>query len=671
MENKMNPKKLFWIDEDYDILYNKGTKNSLESKPEYISLNSFKDLNSAFKALEKLSYEVVFILVRRKYYEDYYYRLKELRPTLNCIPKTMIFTRLDIKLILEGKEEEKKIKIIKDKEVLESIGDEYYNPGKICVVPTEVLQYIGNCIGVDLAQEMNTEIFHSEEIHDNNFENIIIEYLYSKVKTREYLINDLSEITNFCIKLKKDHPSKDLNGFNDEILESNQSIPFEKIIQFWIHYFTDDNTFNIFLNKDLQDNIFSNYNTFIKALNKGLVKKYLNSKFDSTLYYCCSMKQYELETLEKNSKNSKKELIYSRQFLSFSQDKNVSLKFIAKQKNDSTNLVLFELDASKSKELFASNIDIEKFSKNPKNKEVIFLPYTCFIIDGEIKEDTFEKRKYKKIKLNYLGNYENQIKKAINNINEMKIKDLIEKPKNEFIKDIKKKYENDNQNMDEYDLIKSLNVEAGLIKEKMKNKKDYKNEIKIKMIGEGKFLGDDFFNLYHWMLNIYFDNVLQEEPTNKISGMPPKSIKIEIKYPLFDCERMFYLCENISEIKFITFDTSKVTNMKEMFSGCFELKAINVNDFDTTNVNDMSCMFYQCSSLRNLDLSKFNTRNVTTMSAMFYFCESLENLNFDLAKMHTDKLEDVSFMLKLCISLKNYDVSKFDLGKIKYREGFF
>ena len=138
----------------------------------------------------------------------------------------------------------------------------------------------------------------------------------------------------------------------------------------------------------------------------------------------------------------------------------------------------------------------------------------------------------------------------------MKIKDLIEKPKNEFIKDIKKKYENDNQNMDEYDLIKSLNAEAGLIKERMKNKKDYKNEIKIKMIGEGKFLGDDFFNLYHWMLNIYFDNVLQEEPTNKISGIPPKSIKIEIKYPLFDCERMFYLCENISEIKFITFDTS-------------------------------------------------------------------------------------------------------------------
>ena len=45
------------------------------------------------------------------------------------------------------------------------------------------------------------------------------------------------------------------------------------------------------------------------------------------------MKQYELETLEKNSKNSKKELIYSRQFLSFSQDKNVSLKFITKQKN--------------------------------------------------------------------------------------------------------------------------------------------------------------------------------------------------------------------------------------------------------------------------------------------------------------------------------------------------
>ena len=174
------------------------------------------------------------------------------------------------------------------------------------------------------------------------------------------------------------------------------------------------------------------------------------------------------------------------------------------------------------------------------------------------------------------------------------------------------------------------------------------------------------------MLKIYFDDVLQEEKTNEINEQFPPKIKVEIDFPIFDCERMFYLCDNIAEINFIRFDTSKVTNMSSMFSDCDSLIKVNADKFDTSNVTNMSCMFYKCSSLKKLDLSNFKTDNVTDMSAMFLLCYSLEDLNFDFSKLNIGKLEYITSIFRCCYSLNNYDLSEFDLSKIKKenREGY-
>ena len=72
----------------------------------------------------------------------------------------------------------------------------------------------------------------------------------------------------------------------------------------------------------------------------------------------------------------------------------------------------------------------------------------------------------------------------------------------------------------------------------------------------GKFISDSFFKKYNWMFDIYFDDVLQDITTNEINQIIPDIIKIEINYPLFDCEKMFYECDNIKEINFAKFDTS-------------------------------------------------------------------------------------------------------------------
>jgi surface protein len=211
-------------------------------------------------------------------------------------------------------------------------------------------------------------------------------------------------------------------------------------------------------------------------------------------------------------------------------------------------------------------------------------------------------------------------------------------------------------------------LQAKLIKEKNK----YKNIIEIEMERKGKFISDTFFKKYYWMLDIYFDDVLQEIITNEIDETNQVilgKIRIEIDYPLFDIEKIFYDCNNIKKINFIKFDTSHIKSLESMFSECNSLMSVNFDTFDTKNVTNMSCLFYDCYLLEELDLSKFKLDNVIDMSSMFYMCKNLKELNFNLAEKNTKKLKDISFLFKGCYSLKNYDLSKFDMSKIEYKEG--
>jgi len=65
------------------------------------------------------------------------------------------------------------------------------------------------------------------------------------------------------------------------------------------------------------------------------------------------------------------------------------------------------------------------------------------------------------------------------------------------------------------------------------------------------------------------------------------------------------------------FDTSNVTNMRDMFNGSSRLTSLNVSGWDTRNVTDMSGMFLETTSLASLNLSGWDTRSVTSMNGMF------------------------------------------------------
>ena len=129
-----------------------------------------------------------------------------------------------------------------------------------------------------------------------------------------------------------------------------------------------------------------------------------------------------------------------------------------------------------------------------------------------------------------------------------------------------------------------------------------------------------------------------------------------------DMRNMFYNCKNLTSLDVSNFDTSKVTNMYYMFYSCESLTSLDVSNFDTSNVTSMSNMFYGCESLTSLDVSNFDTSNVTTMDGMFIRCESLTTL--DVSNFDTSKVTAINSMFSNCYKLISLDCSNWDISKV-------
>ena len=91
-------------------------------------------------------------------------------------------------------------------------------------------------------------------------------------------------------------------------------------------------------------------------------------------------------------------MIYSRSFLSFSKKKEEALKFLYENTNDEQVSSILEVNGLQEKidenEFYSSNAYIKEFSRFPKEDEVLFFPFSSFIItdieDGE--EEKIEKK---------------------------------------------------------------------------------------------------------------------------------------------------------------------------------------------------------------------------------------------------------------------------------------
>ena len=630
------------IDDTYKDPYNERLVNHLKSSSEKgnFEFKPFEQMEPAFEEMKKYPFIVILVIVRGILYQDYYKKLKELNinKALNYIPITFIYTGSQYRKVLEGKEKDKEGKL--EMETLISIGDEFYNPGGYGSHPYEVYNFIKKYWNLDLSPKLESASFYFEPCNDDII--FVMIALINSYYKRNILIKE-NDIKDFHYLLRTLYSSEN-NAINDFFCLKFYNRDLEA--KFLIKYYTSEKTFNLAMNNDFNNNYFSTYMPFIKILYRGLHNKILKSKFDVPLYFGGSLNDDNFKKLKKDLEEKKISLVYSKQFQIFTQLEDIAKNNLLDIKDKKSVPILYKLSKLEAQEAYTSNIDIGDFSCYPNNKEVLFFPYTCFIAE-KIEEKKVKigskNMEIKIIKLNYLGNYSKNInqKKLIEDLNEDKIQQLLENKSINFMKDINEKNKNEFPIIEENVFIKSLLLEANLIKEKNKPK----NIIEIKMKGRGLFIGDYFFNKYNSMLDIYFDDELQDITTNEINQIIQDKIRIEINYPLFDLEMMFFDCDNITEINFVQFETQKVTNM--------------------------SCLFYNCFSLEILDLSKFKLDNVINMSAMFYMCKNLKYLNFNLAEKNTNKLEDISYLFKGCFNMKNYDFSNFDFSKIKNNDGIF
>ena len=120
-------------------------------------------------------------------------------------------------------------------------------------------------------------------------------------------------------------------------------------------------------------------------------------------------------------------------------------------------------------------------------------------------------------------------------------------------------------------------------------------------------------------------------------------------------------------------DTSAITDMSGLFNGMFPknkfyIRRIDFTGWDTSNVTDMKEMFLNCKELQWLDLSMFNTSKVTDMSKMFYNCEKLWEL--DVSSFDTSNVETMQKMFMKCAMLRA-DLSNFKLKKAVHLEYMF
>ena len=278
-------------------------------------------------------------------------------------------------------------------------------------------------------------------------------------------------------------------------LNDVKNIPLEIVTKFWIRYYTSESSFYPYMNTQLMKNIPENYEIFVRAMYKGIEKKYLKSEYNVRLYRCQLISNEEIDIIEKNLI-----LVYSRAFLSFSKDKERAINFLKKGNNYLTP-VMFIVNSINLEEAFSSNAEVEQFSIYNTEKEVLFFPFSSFIVDEKITTQIIKGIKTKIINLNYLGKYRKEIEKKINTLDENKIKILLSRD-SKFVKDISSIKLNENKiEQNQIELKKAIQKAVNKVKEETfivwkseekKNNFEIINPFKILGISENEKNIEDF-----------------------------------------------------------------------------------------------------------------------------------------------------------------------------------
>ena len=394
-----------WFDENIDNNENQNYLKILNSITVCKGFNSLdKGFNSFFsvKKEEKNNFRLIFVIVSGKFFGRYIKKLKEKINEIINIPYTYIFTSNYFKKILLKQESDKNHKISYD--TMESVNNGFFNPGGVYDDFNELL--------IDLKTKKNyEEITIQKRLTEKlNYEGILtFEYLKSE--------EDLLAIALYKDIITNDKTTKeDCKQFHNYILSFDNKelnniiknlnlfgyIPFQILSKYWVRLYTVESQFYKILNNDLMKSIlYDNYKIFIKMMYTGVSINSIKSYPGKFLYRGSSINKIEIEKIKQYNEKGKLSnvVVFSKAFLSFSEDKEEAIKFCGN--TDGNKIGCLYILQNNNINLKESNADIHNFSVFPNEKEILFFPGSSFITSKlkDIDDNKIE------ITLNYNGKF--------------------------------------------------------------------------------------------------------------------------------------------------------------------------------------------------------------------------------------------------------------------------
>ena len=689
---------IIWIDINLDNQENSQYTKELESI-KILKLKLFKKVYEAIIYMKTIKFEETKIIVSGSLYSELVENFKENIIYMCIIPKIIVFTH-------------NKDEFLKYNKDFKNKDNGFYNLGGIATEFKEIKAFInikskkdcatttqnlGNQNGennsLSIMNKIGEKLFGKSNDIQLTFEYIdrkekLILPLFFKVLIDNVSENNMESYTNFLFSIysKKFQQIKELF----DTIESIPKVPIEILSKYYARLFTTESDFHKDLNKDLRLNKIDKYLSYIKALYEGVKLKSLPLANNNILYRGSIISNSEINKI-KNYINNKisglpSSILFSKSFLSFSKEEKLAKAFLNKDNIDNNlSKVLFILEKEDNIGYnLSTHGDIETISCFPKEKEVLFFPFSSFEIK-EINDLKINKEKGYEIKLLYLGKYLEEIENDKNIIiKENKIPDsefknqlmefgLIEKEKIESIniKTLYNSYKKYEKEIENNFIIGEINIGPEDINKDIQIINSFENYKSMKRYKEED---DDWKYENEEQIKANIEIKINEKKiefnyTYKFEKEGKYKIEYLFNLNLTKTNHLFYYCSRLIYLNFSNFNTGNITDMSRMFEGCNSLKYLELSNFNTQNVTNMTGMFDGCESLISLNLTNFKTQNVIDMSYMFSNCKSLTKL--DLSNFNTHCVTDMSSMFEYCVSLNHLDLSNFNTENVKDMSGMF
>ena len=392
---------LIWIDANVDNEENTEYTKLLESINS-LKLRIFKNVDDAINLMENICYEETKVMVSGRLYPEFVAKFKENIIYMRISPKIIVFTGDKSKFLGYNPDYQKP-------------DNKFYSYGGVYDDFDEIKQCLEG--GLTSKISINQMEFIPKEFNKSYNNQLIFEYIDSKDKLTlpiffkslldQTSITNMEEYTGFLY----DTYGKDNNGVKNLLdqIYSIPNIPIEILAKYYARFYTYESNFYKDISNDLRSNNRDKYLPYIKVLYEGVNSKSLHLVNEKVLYRGSKLSNIEIKKL-KDHLMTKSELpcamILSKTFLGFTKDKNVALKFLNRSyDNNVFSLVLFILEIDGNIGIDPStHCDLEHESYFPKEKPVLFFPFSCFEIK-EIKENNLGKGLVYEIRLLYLGKY--------------------------------------------------------------------------------------------------------------------------------------------------------------------------------------------------------------------------------------------------------------------------